>query len=100
MTTAQRPAAKPQQGAKRGHTYPCVHPDPVWCRLKRNELDEKDYNFVAVLGGCNCRCHHVNGVQIPHGAWVPPGHREPIGVLHAIRLEKIEDEQEDNGWLL
>jgi hypothetical protein len=101
MTTAQHQIVKPQQGANRGHTYPCVHPEPVWCRLMRNGLNEKkDYNFVAVLGGCNCPCHFTNGVPVPYRAWVAPGQDTPIGTLHAIRLEKLEEQEDDASWLL
>jgi hypothetical protein len=97
MTTAQRPAVKPQQGAKRGHIQKCAHPDHIQCLCVWGEVWP---TLAQVMGGCNCPCHFsANGVPVPYGAWVPPGQREPISILHAIRLERIE-EQEDNGWLL
>ena len=95
MTT--HPLDKPQQGAKRGHLYNCVHPDLFVCLRVRHDCTP---GLAALMGGCNCPCHHsTNGVPIPYGAWVAPGHSEPLSVLHAIRLERIE-EQEDAGWLL
>lgn len=82
------------------HTYPCAHPDALECLAQRHDAP---LSLVALLGdgsGCDCPCHvAANGVQIPYGAWVPPGQAQPIGMPRAIKLEKIE-EQEDDGWLL
>jgi hypothetical protein len=97
MTTAPRPV-KPQQWASRGHIHTCVHPDHIACLSQRHGIDKP---LATLLNGCDCPCHHnANGVPVPYGAWVPPGQREPIGVLHAIRLEKIEDKEGDDTWLL
>lgn len=94
---ATKPLDKPKEGANRGHIRQCVHPDFIECLAQRHDAPK---SLAQIMGGCDCPCHHAGGVPVPYGAWVPPGQREPIGTLHAIRLEKIEDEQEDNGWLL
>jgi hypothetical protein len=95
MTTAQR-LVKPLMG----HTRQCVHPDTIWCLMGRHQIAKKDKTFAQIMGGCDCPCHHVNGVPVPYRAWIAPGQREPIGTLHAIRLERIEETEEDEGWLL
>jgi hypothetical protein len=98
MTTAQRPDVKGKQGTNRGHTQKCSHPDYIQCLCAWGKAWP---TLAEIMGGCNCPCHFTtNGVQIPYGAWVAPGQREPIGVLHAIRLEKIEDKEGDDTWLL
>lgn len=102
MTTAQHPIVKGEQGAKRGHThsYDCQHPDPIYCRMARHGLGPQEKTFVECMGGCNCPCHVApNGGAVSPDAWIPPGHSEPLGVLRAVRLEPIEEE-EDTSWLL
>lgn len=98
MTTAQRAVVR---GAHQRHIRQCAHPDFVKCLMLRHDLPWRDKTFAELMGGCDCPCHFTaNGVQIPYGAWVPPGQSEPVGTLHAIRLERIEEKEEDNGWLL
>ena len=97
MTTAQRPIVNPQQGANRGHIRQCAHPGYIECLAQRHDAPK---SLAEIMGSRTRPCHHINGVPVPYGAWVPPGQRDPIGTLHAIRLEHMEEQEEDASWLL